>query len=182
MTALWHTARLFTHTALPMLVLGIDPGSNATGWALVSQVSGRFQVQEAAVIRTRSTEPMGDRLMLIHSGLTQVIGRLQPDCVAIEAIFQHRSAESALRLGHARGVALLAAVQHDLQVSEYNPMTVKQTVGGHGRAGKAEMIRLVQRLVGGSRPLASDAADAAAIAITHLTQARFQALARSVAR
>lgn len=157
-----------------MLVLGIDPGSNATGWALLTQVQGRYQLHDAGVIRTRSTDPMAERLMIIHDGLLGVLARMPPDHVAIEAIFKHRSAESALRLGHARGVALLAAAQHGLPISEYNPMTVKQTVGGHGRSGKQEISFMVQRLVGSTAPLPADAADAAAIAITHLTRSRFE--------
>ena len=157
-----------------MLVLGIDPGSNATGWALVSQVSGRYLLHEAGVIRARDQEPMAERLVRIHDGLLALIGRLQPEQVAIEAIFKHRSAESALRLGHARGVALLAAASHALPIAEYNPMTVKQTVGGHGRSGKQEIARMVQRLCNMAEPLPADAADAAAIAMTHLTQVRFQ--------
>ena len=161
-----------------MLVLGIDPGSNNTGWAVVSQTAGRYQLHDAGVLRTKSGQPLSDRLVRIHTGLLELIGRFQPDEFAIEAIFKHRSAESALRLGHARGVALLAAASHDLPIGEYNPMTVKRTVGGHGRAGKAEIQRLVQRLVGSDIKLAQDAADATAIAITHLSQSRFSTLAR----
>jgi len=159
-----------------VLVLGIDPGSVNTGWSVVSQVAARYQVHGAGVIRMKSAQPLADRLLRIHTSLLELIGRFQPDQVAIEAIFKHRSSESALRLGHARGVALLAAVSHDLPIGEYNPMTVKRTVGGHGRAGKAEIQRLVQRLVGGDKVLAQDAADATAIAITHLSQSRFNSL------
>lgn len=162
-----------------MLVLGIDPGSVNTGWAVLGQVSGRYVLHGAGVLRTKQGQALSDRLLFIHTGLLELIGRFQPDQVAIEAIFKHRSAESALRLGHARGVALLAAAAHDLPIGEYNPMTVKRTVGGHGAAGKAEVQRLVQRLLGGDHPLAQDAADAAAIAITHLSQSRFVALARA---
>ncbi|NOY28467.1 MAG: crossover junction endodeoxyribonuclease RuvC [Oligoflexia bacterium] len=161
-----------------MLVLGIDPGSINTGWSVVSQVAGRYRVHDARVIRTKAGQPLADRLLVIHTGLLDVIGRFQPDQVAIEAIFKHRSSESALRLGHARGVALLAAASHDLPIADYNPMTIKSTVGGHGRAGKAEIQRLVQRLVGSDRKLPQDAADATAIAITHLCHSRFSTLAR----
>ncbi|MCK6506265.1 crossover junction endodeoxyribonuclease RuvC [Myxococcota bacterium] len=162
-----------------MLVLGIDPGSNHTGWAVLSQVAGRYVLHDAGVLRAKAGQDLALRLVFIHAGLLELIGRYQPDQVAIEAIFKHRSAESALRLGHARGVALLAAASHDLPIGEYNPMTVKRTVGGHGAAGKAEIQRLVQRLLGADRPLPQDAADAAAIAITHLAQSRFQALAKA---
>ena len=150
-----------------MLVFGIDPGSSATGYAALRRVSGRYILDAVGVIRTRASDPMPVRLRTIYRGLSEVLAQVEPDCVAIESIFKHRSSESALRLGQARGVALLAAAEHNLEVSAYNPMTVKKTVGGHGRAGKKEMISLVSRLVNSEKPLASDAADATAIAMTH---------------
>lgn len=165
-----------------MLVLGIDPGSNATGWSLVSQVAGRYRLHDAGVIRAGKGEAMSVRLVRIHEGLLQVFSRMPPDQVAIEAIFKHRSAESAIRLGHARGVALLAAASFDLPIAEYNPMVVKQTVGGNGRSGKAEVARMVSRLVGIKDDLPSDAADATAIAITHLTRVRFNSRLPAAAR
>jgi crossover junction endodeoxyribonuclease RuvC len=154
-----------------MLVLGIDPGSTATGWGLVRREKGRHVLVEAGVVRTRSEDPIPERLLRIYEGLGAVITRHRPDAVAIEAIFQYRSAESALRLGQARGVALLVAAQTGVGVSEYNAMTVKKTVAGHGRAGKPEMVRVVGRLLGLTEDLPSDAADAVAIAITHLGHA-----------
>ena len=133
--------------------------------------ASRFVLVEAGVIRTRVKDPIPTRLKVIHEGLASALERIKPEQVAIEAIFRHRSSESALRLGQARGVALLAAAQQDLPVTAYNPMTVKKCVGGSGRAGKAEMVRLVARLVGEKLP--SDAADATAIAITHLINSAF---------
>jgi crossover junction endodeoxyribonuclease RuvC len=156
-----------------LLILGIDPGSNATGYAAVQRVRGRFHLVEAGVIRTQAGQDMGQRLARIHAGIAEVIARVQPDAAAIEAIFKHKSSESALRLGHARGVAMLALAQAGLEIGEYNPMTVKKTIGGHGRAGKPEMVRVVTRLLGQEKPLASDAADAAAIAMTHLGRVAF---------
>jgi crossover junction endodeoxyribonuclease RuvC len=158
-----------------MHVLGIDPGSQATGYAVVRRRQGRFELLDAGVIRTRSADPIPERLAKIHAGLVEVIQRTQPESVGIEAIFKHKSSESALRLGQARGVALLAAAQAGLEIRDYNAMTVKKTVGGHGRAGKPEMIRTVARLLGLSKPLSSDASDAAAIAMTHLLQSAFHA-------
>ncbi|MFT4975224.1 MAG: crossover junction endodeoxyribonuclease RuvC [Myxococcota bacterium] len=158
-----------------MVVFGIDPGSVATGYAAVHRKAGRYILLEAGVIRTRVKEPIPMRLLTIHTGLTEALARLKPDEVAIEAIFRHRSSESALRLGQARGVALLAVAQYGLDATPYNPMTVKKSVGGHGGAGKAEMVRIVSRLVGRTEPLPSDAADATAIAITHLVNATFNA-------
>lgn len=150
-----------------MLVFGIDPGSVATGFAAVRRRSGRFQLEGHGVIRTRSSDPIPERLRAIHEQIAEALARFEPDEVAIEAIFRHRSSESAIRLGQARGVALLAAAQAGLPITDYNPSTVKKTIGGHGRAGKPEMIRLAARLLGLSDPLPSDASDAAAIAMTH---------------
>jgi crossover junction endodeoxyribonuclease RuvC len=158
-----------------VLVLGIDPGSQATGYAVVRRSQGRFELLEAGVIRTRSKDPIPERLATIHAGLVEVIQRTRPESAGIEAIFKYKSSESALRLGQARGVALLAAAQAGLEISDYNAMTVKKTVGGHGRAGKPEMIRIVARLLGLAEPLPSDASDAAAIAMTHLLQSAFKA-------
>ena len=160
-----------------MLVLGIDPGSTVTGYGLVRRQRGRYLLITAGGIKTRSKDPIPQRLQKIHSGLVQVIGEHQPDVVAIEAIFRHKSSESALRLGQARGVALLAAASAECPIFEYNAMTVKKSIGGHGRAGKAEMQRVVARLLGLSEPLPTDAADAAAIAMTHLGHARMASLA-----
>ncbi len=157
-----------------MRVFGIDPGSSATGYAVVERRAGRFVLHEAGVIRTQSATPIPQRLRRIYRGLSEQLCAVSIDCVAIEAIFRHRSSESALRLGQARGVALLAAAEAELPVYEYNAMTVKKTVGGHGRAGKPEMARLLARLVGCDKVLASDASDAAAIAITHLMHHAFQ--------
>ncbi len=151
-----------------MLVFGIDPGSVATGFAVVRRRRGAFVLEAAGVIRTRSSDPIPLRLNTIYGGLVEALRCAEPDAVAIEAIFRHRSSESALRLGQARGVALLAAAQAGLPVTDYNTSTVKKTIGGHGRAGKAEMVRLSARLLGLERPLPADAADAAAIAMTHL--------------
>lgn len=150
-----------------MRVLGIDPGSTATGWAVLDRSKGRYQLVEAGVIRTSSKQPVPARLAAIHAGITAQIRLHKPDSAAIEAIFKHRSAESAIRLGQARGVALLALAQASLEIGEYNPMTVKKTVAGHGGAGKTELQRLVQRLLGLEAALAQDASDAAAIAMTH---------------
>ena len=157
-----------------MRVFGIDPGSTATGYAVVERVGGRFRLLTAGVIRTKSKEPVPDRLHTIHAGLVAQLTVADVDCVAIESIFRHRSSESAIRLGQARGVALLAAAQHNLAVHEYNAMTVKKTVGGHGRADKSNVARVVARLLGVDHDLASDASDAAAIAITHLMHHPFQ--------
>lgn len=154
-----------------MLVLGIDPGSTATGYGVVRTARGRLHYVDAGVVRTSSKQPMAERLAKIHAGLQEAIDRHEPDAVAIEEIFRHKSSESALRLGQARGVALLAAGQRGHEPSPYNAMTIKRTVGAHGRADKKAVARMVRMLLGLSEEvadsLASDATDALAIAITH---------------
>ena len=157
-----------------MIVLGIDPGSQATGFSVLHKEKGRFRLIEAGIIRTKTKDGIPKRLLVIHNELEKVIQKHNPTTAAIESIFAGKSAESALRLGQARGVALVVLAKHNLDVTPYNPMTVKKSVGGHGRAGKAEMIRIVSRLLGLSKDLPSDAADASAIAITHLMHTSFQ--------
>ncbi|HCH65242.1 MAG: crossover junction endodeoxyribonuclease RuvC [Deltaproteobacteria bacterium] len=158
-----------------MRVLGIDPGLNATGWAVLDRLRGRNRLVASGVVRTSSKAPMAQRLGSIHAGVSAVIAQHQPEGAAIEQVFQHRSAESALRLGHARGVALVALHQGGLSVGEYNPSTIKKSVAGNGRAGKPEIQRLVAALLGLEKPLPQDASDAAAIALTHLARAGLQA-------
>lgn len=122
---------------------------------------------------------MADRLSAIFDGVTTALSAHTPDCIAIEAIFSHRSATSALVLGQARGVALLAAARSGLPVFEYNASTVKNSVGGSGSAGKEQVARMVAALLGGPLAGPHDLADAAAIAITHHAHAgRHAALAR----
>jgi len=164
-----------------MRVLGIDPGLNATGWAVLERRRGRNALIAAGVVRTRSSAPMADRLRCIHEGVSTVISAHAPEGAAIEQIFQHRSSESALRLGHARGVALLALSLSGLAVGEYNPSTIKKSVAGNGRAGKSEVQRLVCALLGLPKPLPQDASDAAAIALTHLARAGLQARLDAIA-
>jgi crossover junction endodeoxyribonuclease RuvC len=162
-----------------MRVFGIDPGSQVTGFALIYSHRGRFRLEETGCVRMKSSQPIPSRLMAIHAGLVAALERTKPDVVAIEGIFHHKSSESALRLGQARGVALLAAAQAGLDIHSYNPMTVKKAVGAHGRSDKKAVARVVSMLVGreipgDGEPL--DVADAAAIAITHCCHARMAAV------
>lgn len=160
-----------------MRVFGIDPGSSVTGYGVVEKHRGRLHLVDAGFIRTSPKQPMAVRLGRIHSGLVEAITASRPDAVAIESIFKHKSAESALRLGHARGVALLAAVQCGFEPAEYNPSTIKRTVGAHGRADKKMVARMVAMLLGAVPDGPADVSDALAIAICHHNHARSRALA-----
>ncbi|MBN2801419.1 MAG: crossover junction endodeoxyribonuclease RuvC [Deltaproteobacteria bacterium] len=155
-----------------MIVLGIDPGSRVTGWGLVEHSRGRYRHLASGVIRSDTSAEMEVRLDQIFSGLEAVLAEHKPDAVAIEAIFKHKSATSALVLGQARGVALLAAARAGFHPHEYNATSVKRTVGAHGAADKGAVARMVALLVGEPIPGPSDASDAVAIAITHCAHAR----------
>lgn len=156
-----------------MVVFGIDPGSTVTGYGVVRSERGRYLLVDAGAIATSSDTPMGDRLLSIYKGLRAALGRGPIDAVAIEAIFKHKSSESALRLGQARGVALLAAAEAGFVAHEYNNATVKRTVGAHGRAEKDAIARMVRMLLGEpDLDGPADQSDALAIAITHLSFAR----------
>lgn len=150
-----------------MIVFGIDPGSTVTGWGAVTSERGRLRLVAAGHVRTAADQPMEERLVRIHDGLAEALERIAPEHVAIEAIFKHKSSESALRLGQARGVALLAVGRRGLHAVEYNTMTVKKTVGASGAADKDQVARVVRMLLGELPEGPADTSDALAIAITH---------------
>lgn len=150
-----------------MRVVGIDPGSRTTGWAVVVREQGRYRALAAGAIRTDPEAPMPARLLQIHRELAALLALWTPDAVAIEAIFAHKSATSALVLGQARGAALVAAAATGAPVFEYNAATIKSSVAGSGRADKQAVARMVEVLLGGPVAGPFDATDAVAIAITH---------------
>ena len=151
-----------------MIVIGVDPGSRVTGYSFITKQKNRFRLVEAGCIKTKPNAPIPDRLYHIHHELDKLITKHQPASAAIEEIFSGKSIKSALLLGQARGVALMTLGKHNLDVSAYHPNKIKKNVGGHGKAGKNEMIRVVSMLLGVKEPLQADAADATAIAMTHL--------------
>ncbi len=155
-----------------MRVFGIDPGLTVTGYGIVESRRGRIHYVDGGFIKTRASEPMEQRLLSIHQGLAQAFTQHTVDAVAIEAIFRHKSSESAIRLGQARGVALLAAAEAGYEVQSYNTMTVKRSVGAHGRADKVAVGKMVEVLLGEIPPGPADVTDALAIAITHVGHAR----------
>jgi crossover junction endodeoxyribonuclease RuvC len=147
-------------------ILGIDPGSTRTGYGVVERTGSVLSRVEAGVIRPRAVS-LAERLSAIHNELCRLIRRHQPDGVALEAVFTARNARSALVLGQARGAALAACGDAGLPTAEYAPSQVKSAVTGYGRADKAQVQQMVQRLLGLSERPQSDAADAMAVAICH---------------
>ncbi len=155
-----------------MIVLGIDPGSRATGYAVIEHRGGQPHLLECGVIRTRPKSDLTTRLVEIHTGLLELLDRHTPECVAIEGIFSGHNARSAMVLGHARGVAVLTAAQRGLAVHEYSPAEVKKAVVGSGRASKQQIgFMVTQHLRLAEEPRPEDAADGCAIALCHLFRA-----------
>jgi len=150
-----------------MKILGIDPGSRATGYGLVLCEGNRLQHIDNGVIRPPEKAELATRLLYIQQELATVIARYAPECAAVEQVFVAHNAQSALKLGQARGVALLAAAQAGLDVSEYTPMQVKSAVVGYGRAAKGQVQQMVRALLNLPEIAQEDASDALAVAICH---------------
>jgi len=153
-----------------MRVLGIDCGSQHTGYGVVElDPSGKLRCIAVGAIHATARAPIADRLNKIFQGLQAVIERDQPEEVAIEDVFFAVNVKSALKLGHVRGVAMLAASSAGLAVAEYAPLSIKSAVVGYGRADKEQVQHMITRLLNLAAPPDSpDAADALAIAICHL--------------
>jgi crossover junction endodeoxyribonuclease RuvC len=166
-------ALLVRPTAQPVRrVLGLDPGSVRTGWGVVELVGQRVHGIAAGVIRAPERAPIAARLQQIHAGVCAVLKQYQPQAVAIEDIFFARHAQAALILGHARGVALLAAAQAELPVTAYPPAVVKRAIVGSGRADKQQVAQLVAAVLQLKELPSVDATDALAIALTHINTTR----------
>jgi crossover junction endodeoxyribonuclease RuvC len=153
-------------------VFGIDPGSQRTGYGCVDSDGHRHRLVCCGTIRTTDAPTFPDRLSLIFHGLSSCIRECQPECVAVENVFHASNVRSALKLGYARGVALLAAVEAGVTIVEYTPAEVKRAVVGYGRAEKLQVQQMITSLLGLERPPNSlDASDALAVAICHLHSA-----------
>ncbi len=157
-------------------MLGVDPGTRATGYGLVAKEGRAHRLVECGVIRPHRDADLTGRLLDIHLGLLDIIDRLEPECLAIEGVFSGRNVRTAMVLGHARGVLVLAAALRALPVHEYPPREVKKRVVGTGAATKAQvgfMVRQHLRLA--ETPAPADAADGCAVALCHLLRGRLSA-------
>jgi crossover junction endodeoxyribonuclease RuvC len=159
-----------------VIVLGVDPGSHATGYGVIS-TGPVVRMLGGGVIRAGRNAPLCDRLLAIHTELTAVIDRFNPVAMAVEDLFNAKNARSSLILGHARGVILLAGASAGLSVAEYAPREVKKALTGNGAAAKEQVRFMVMRLLAlkDSPPL--DQSDALAVALTHAGRSQFSGLA-----
>jgi crossover junction endodeoxyribonuclease RuvC len=150
-------------------IFGIDPGSERTGYGCVESDGRRHVLLACGAVAAPPGDTFPNRLARIHSQLSALLASYHPDCVAIESLFHAANVRSALKLGHARGVAMLAAVEAGCDVVEYTPAEVKRAVVGYGRAEKQQVGQMVKLLLGlRVAPTPHDAADALAVAICHL--------------
>lgn len=155
-----------------MKVLGIDPGTRKLGWGVVERKGAKLRGIAAGVVTLDPKLDLRDRLARAFDQVECMIEDHLPDVIAVEDIFYAKFASAAIKLGHVRGVVLLAAARADTPVSEWPPALVKRTVAGRGAAGKAQIGRVVAATLGLSVVPPTDAADALAIAITHLSSTR----------
>ncbi|MBR2404597.1 MAG: crossover junction endodeoxyribonuclease RuvC [Clostridia bacterium] len=151
-----------------MIILGIDPGFAIVGVGVIQYKGNKFRVIDYYAITTKAGLPLEQRLKMIYDGINDAIQKYKPDFMAIEELFFNNNAKTAIQVGQARGVVLLAAVNHGIGIYEYTPLQVKQSVVGYGRADKSQIQQMTKAILGLNEiPKPDDVADALAIAICH---------------
>jgi crossover junction endodeoxyribonuclease RuvC len=148
-------------------IIGIDPGLRNTGWGIVAAQGARLSYVADGTIRSDASAPLAERLMQLHDQLNEVVRGFEPDEAAVEETFVNKDARATLKLGQARGIAMLVPAQAGLSVAEYAPNLVKKTVVGAGHADKVQIQAMVKILLPKCTPNSADSADALAIAICH---------------
>ena len=148
-------------------IMGIDPGLALMGWGVIDMAGSKLNHVAHGVIATKAADGLGPRLMQLHRALGEIIAAHGPRAIAVEQAFVHKDPSAALKLGHARAVALLAAAQAGLDIAEYTPNHIKKCVVGAGHAGKDQVQFMVKRLLPACGVKQADAADALAAAIAH---------------
>jgi crossover junction endodeoxyribonuclease RuvC len=156
----------------PRRIIGIDPGSHATGWGVV-EVAPAVRHVASGIVRPGRDLPLAERLLAIHDGLAAAIADHRPDVMAVEDLFNAKNARSSLVLGHARGAALLAGARAGLAVHEYAPGEVKRALTGNGQADKKQVRFMVMRLLRLTEEPPLDQSDALAVALAHQGRSRF---------
>jgi len=165
-----------------VIIFGIDPGSDRTGYGCVKTDGSRHTLVTCGAITTKASAAFPDKLLVIHSRLAALLSECRPDAVAIENLFHAVNARSALKLGHARGVAMLAAVEAGVPIYEYSPAAVKRVVVGYGRAEKPQVQHMIKVMLGlQEAPSPHDAADALAVAVCHIHSQPSASAARALA-
>jgi crossover junction endodeoxyribonuclease RuvC len=167
---------------IPVRILGIDPGLRRTGWGVIDVEGNRLMYVACGSVETREGVSLAERLVVIHEGLVRVLGDFKPMEAAVEHTFVNKDGASTLKLGQARGVAMLVPALHGISVAEYAPNQVKKTVVGAGHADKNQIKVMIGVLLPKADPQSADAADALAVAITHAHHRQALILKMAVAR
>lgn len=151
-----------------MILLGIDPGSAVTGFGIIRQTGSKLELIDFGIIRTKKNDTLAQKLKTIYDGVVEIIEKSKPDQMAIENVFYSENIRTALVIGHARGVAMLAAINRQIPVAEYSPREIKQSVVGNGAAAKEQVSYMVKKILNlKGTPQPADASDALGIAICH---------------
>ena len=151
-----------------MKILGVDPGTGITGFGVIEVIKQKPKMLDAGVIRTKAHQPQPERLKIIFDCLNELIEQHQPAVLAIEKLFFNTNITTAMTVSEARGVALLAGVSAELQIAEYTPLQIKQSITGYGKAEKIQVQEMVKTLLKlNAIPKPDDAADGLAVALTH---------------
>ena len=160
-----------------MRILGIDPGIAIVGYGVVDKEGNRYKTIAYDAITTKAHTPLEDRLEKVYDGVCEIIKEYKPDAMSIEELFFNNNAKTALTVGQARGVIILAAVQNHIPVYEYTPLQVKQALTGYGRASKVQIQQMMKSMLGLTEvPKPDDVADALAIAVCHGNSMRFNSI------
>lgn len=155
-----------------MLVLGVDPGSRVTGYGLVEKNGRQLVCVHSGTVATSIQLPFYERIYEIFQAMTGIMKRYGPSEMAVEDIFFHKNLKSSLKIGHARGAVLIAAVQCGIRIFEYTPLEIKKSVVGYGRATKEQVRAMIQVMLKLKKPPVLDASDALATAVCHLNWTR----------
>ena len=160
-----------------MIILGIDPGIAIVGFGVIEHVSNRFRVIDYGAITSPAHTPTVDRLNKVYNDLNEIIEKHRPDAMSIEELFFNTNSKTAITVAEARGVLLLSAYRHNIEIAEYTPLQVKQAVTGYGRADKQQVQQMTKALLNLEKvPKPDDTADALALAICHAHSASSQRL------
>lgn len=160
-----------------MRILGIDPGIAIVGYGIVDKEGNRYKTVAYDAVTTRAHTPLEERLEKVYNGVVEIIKTYKPDVMSIEELFFNNNAKTALTVGQARGVIILAAVQNRIPVYEYTPLQVKQALTGYGRASKTQIQQMMKSILGLTEiPKPDDVADALAIAVCHGNSMRFNSI------
>ena len=165
-----------------MLVLGVDPGSQVTGYGLVKKKNNNLTCIHSGHISCSSKTPFYERIYKIFQDMNEIMGHYRPDEMAIENLFNAKNVQSSLKLGHARGALLVAAVQCGVRIFEYSPLEIKKSVVGYGRASKEQVRSMVKVILKLKDNPSLDTSDALATAICHLNWTRFESAAEGILR